>query len=55
MKKMPDRVLCYCFGFTAQDIEDDVRANRRSTILTRIVAARQAGGCQCAEKNPSGR
>jgi hypothetical protein len=37
------------FRFTAQDIEDDVRANRQSPILERIVAARKTSGCQCAK------
>ena len=48
-------LICYCFGYTQQDIIQDVHKNGKSTILERIMAAKQAGGCQCAVKNPTGR
>ncbi|MDR3641307.1 MAG: hypothetical protein P4L39_08290 [Humidesulfovibrio sp.] len=47
-------LVCHCLGYTASDIERDARQNGRSTILARILAARAAGGCQCAVKNPRG-
>ena len=49
-------LICYCFEYSAKDIHEDVRANDgHSTILDRIVAAKRAGGCQCATSHPEGR
>ncbi len=48
-------LICYCFGITKEDIIQDVQGNGKSTILERIAAAKQAGGCQCAVKNPAGK
>jgi hypothetical protein len=47
--------ICYCFGFTKQDIEQDFIKNGRSLILEKISAEKKAGGCDCATKNPKGR
>ena len=49
-----DKIVCYCFGYTAADIERDVLRNGRSTILERILAEKRAGTCRCALKNPNG-
>ena len=47
--------VCWCFEYTAADIEADVLANAgRSTIMERIIAEKKAGVCQCADKNPKG-
>jgi len=51
---MPE-LICYCFGYTAADIEQDIHDNGRSTIMERILEEKKAGGCQCREKNPKGR
>ena len=51
---MQERV-CYCFGYSAADIEADWRANGRSTILARIQAEKALGTCRCAALNPKGR
>jgi hypothetical protein len=48
-------LICYCFGYSAADIEKDVLDNGRSTILERIMNEKKAGGCHCADKNPKGR
>jgi hypothetical protein len=48
-------LVCYCFGYTAADIERDVAENGKSLIFEQIATARQAGGCSCAVTNPSGR
>ena len=49
-------LVCFCFEYSAEDIREDVRANHgRSTILEEIVAAKKAGGCQCAATHPEGR
>lgn len=47
--------VCFCFGYSVADIEADLAANGRSTILERIAAEKAIGGCQCAAKNPKGR
>ena len=51
-----DELVCYCFGYTRKDIQRDWwNHNGMSTILEAIVAAKRAGGCDCARKNPQGR
>lgn len=52
---MKEEQICYCFNYTAEDIEQDARDHGRSTILEKILQEKQAGGCQCATKNPKGR
>ena len=47
-------LVCFCFGYTISDIEHDVAANGRSTLLERIVSEKKAGGCDCAAKHPRG-
>ena len=49
-------LVCYCFGFSAEDIREDVFENEgHSTILTKIVAEKKAGTCRCATLHPEGR
>ncbi len=48
-------LICYCFGYTRADIEQDVVAHGKSTIFERIASEKKVGGCQCAILNPSGR
>jgi len=50
-----DELICHCFGHSRRDIEQDALEHGRSLILEAILAAKQTGGCHCAEKNPSGR
>jgi hypothetical protein len=50
-----EKLICYCFGYTTSDIERDVLANNKSTIMEKIMFEKKAGGCQCATKNPKGR
>ncbi|KAF0185796.1 MAG: hypothetical protein FD164_57 [Nitrospirae bacterium] len=48
--------MCYCFGYSHEDIEHDVMAHAgTSTILERIMAEKKSGGCSCAQKHPLGR
>jgi hypothetical protein len=42
--------ICYCFGYTRRDIEQDFITNNRSLILEKILAEKKAGGCDCAAK-----
>lgn len=50
-----DRLVCYCFEYTRNDIERDFIQNARSLIMEKITAEKKAGGCDCANKNPKGR
>jgi hypothetical protein len=47
--------ICYCFGFTRQDIWEEIRCTGRSTVAERITAEIAAGRCACEVKNPSGK
>ena len=47
--------MCYCFGFTRQDIWDEIRSSGKSTVAKRITAEVEAGRCACEVKNPSGK
>ena len=47
--------VCYCFGYTKYDIEQDFIRNGRSLIMEKIAAEKKAGACDCANKNPKGR
>jgi hypothetical protein len=48
-------VVCYCFGYTADDIRQDHETHGHSTILEKIKLEKKFGNCQCAVKNPKGR
>lgn len=48
-------LICHCFGHTVEDLARDLRANGRSTILERILAAKRDEACRCSELNPGGR
>jgi hypothetical protein len=47
--------VCYCFGFTARQIAEDLTANGRSTIRPYIENQVRAGRCRCETTNPAGR
>ncbi len=47
--------ICYCFGFTRQDVWDEIRNAGKSTVAERITAEVKAGNCACEVKNPSGK
>jgi hypothetical protein len=48
-------MICYCFGFTRQDIWGEIRSTGKSTVANRIAAEVEAGRCACELKNPSGK
>src|SRR6266849_9383913 len=55
-KEMADPIpICYCFGFTRQDIWDAIRRTGKSTVAQRITAEVRAGNRACEVKNPSGK
>jgi hypothetical protein len=47
--------LCYCFGFSVEDVEREIAATGSSDIPARITAEIRAGTCACETTNPSGR
>ncbi len=47
--------VCYCFGFTRKDIQDDIAKTGNSTLADQITAEVKAGNCACEVKNPSGK
>ena len=47
--------ICYCFNYTAADLEKDVMQHGRSTIMERIIAESKQGNCDCKNNNPKGR
>ena len=48
-------LICYCFGYSAEDICRDVADHGYSTIVEEIQREKRLGGCQCATQNPKGR
>jgi len=47
--------VCFCFGYSERELEQDVIAHGKSTIIEKITAEKKAGCCQCEIKNPKGR
>lgn len=47
--------ICYCFGFTRSDIENEVAETGSSAITEQIRKEVKAGNCACEVKNPSGK
>jgi len=54
-EKTSQRTLCYCFGYTMEDIEREIRENRRNTIPKDISSKIESGLCHCEDANPEGR
>ncbi len=50
----PKETLCYCFGYTRDDIRREVAATGNSTIPARIVDAIRADCCACVVNHPQG-
>ena len=48
-------LVCFCFHYTRQEIEQEYRIHNHSTILDSIVLAKKTGGCDCMRLNPRGR
>jgi copper chaperone CopZ len=48
------RPLCYCFGHTVEEIEDEIRRTGRSTVVDSIKANLKGAGCRCEHTNPLG-
>jgi len=50
----PPRPVCYCFGHTIEEIEDEVRRTGGSTVADDIRARMKSEGCSCETKSPRG-
>ena len=48
-------LVCYCFLYSRQDLEDELKASGDTTIFQRISAEVKAGNCACEVRNPSGK
>jgi hypothetical protein len=48
-------LICYCFGYSRKDIEQDFIKHGRSNIMLKITAEKKMGACGCTTKNPAGR
>ena len=48
--------ICFCFGYSDEDIVKDVLANNGvSAILERIIKEKKTGGCNCGKNQPLGK
>jgi hypothetical protein len=55
LKETADPIpLCYCFGYTREDIRSDIEGGINTAIPQKIKAEVQEGFCACEVKNPSG-
>jgi hypothetical protein len=53
---MEKNIICYCFGYSEEDIISDVLENNGiSSILERILNEKAKGACRCNIVNPLGR
>ena len=50
----PKRLVCYCFGHTAEGIQSEVRASGFSRVLEAIKGKCAQGLDQCERTNPQG-
>jgi hypothetical protein len=48
-------LICYCYGYSEEDIQRDYVENGKSIIMEKIQMEKKFGNCQCATKNPSGK
>lgn len=46
--------LCYCFGFDASHLREEILQTGRTTIPERISSLIREGLCSCDVRNPSG-
>lgn len=47
--------ICYCFGFSRKDVQDEITQPGRVSIADLITTEVKAGNCACELKNPSGK
>jgi len=53
---MKRKLICYCFGYSEEDIVKDVLEHEgTSLILERILYEKKKGTCRCGTTHPLGR
>ena len=53
---MKIKLICYCFGYSEEDIVRDVQENMgTSSIMERIQNEKKKGTCNCTRNHPDGR
>ncbi|MBI4431739.1 MAG: copper chaperone Copz family protein [Candidatus Omnitrophica bacterium] len=50
----PAAPVCYCFGWTPEKIQAEIRNTGKSTVTDQIKAQVKAGNCYCEVTNPQG-
>ena len=50
----PTVPVCYCFGWTPQKIQAEMKATGKTTAIEQIKAQVKAGNCYCEVTNPQG-
>ncbi|MBI4430992.1 MAG: copper chaperone Copz family protein [Candidatus Omnitrophica bacterium] len=50
----PNAPVCYCFGWTLEKIQTEIRNTGKSTAINQIKTQVQAGNCYCEITNPQG-
>jgi len=46
--------VCYCFGWTPEKIQAEIKETGKSTAIDQIKAQVRAGNCYCEVTNPQG-
>lgn len=46
--------VCYCFGWTPEKIQAEIKTTEKSTAIEQIKAQVQSGNCYCEITNPQG-
>ncbi|MEW6107782.1 MAG: hypothetical protein AB1632_01235 [Nitrospirota bacterium] len=53
---MGKNLICYCFGYSEEDIVRDVMENNgTSSIMERILSEKKKGTCNSKSNHPEGR
>ena len=50
----PNAPVCYCFGWTPQEIGGEIKTAGKSRVIEQIKAQVKAGNCYCEVTNPQG-
>lgn len=50
----PKAPVCYCFGWTPEKIQAEIKNTGKSTVIDQIKVQIQAGNCYCEVTNPQG-
>lgn len=48
------RPICYCFGYSVEEMIEEIRLTGHTTVPDRIRTRLEAEGCHCETTNPQG-